>query len=933
MSERKDLTRWNRAGLGAFRYVDGNAVTFLEEVRLGMIARFNKASSGPWRQLGAIPSPTETERARYDRLLEQYRGPRKEYAWEILRTFSRSIHVLTEHLDAYANEGFLKTATQWDHVRRLVELLDYHPAPPASASTYLAIFGKIGLPGTVTKGFKVKNEPKDGTKPLVFETLDDLEVDPVANTLRPTSWNRSSAPFVYSQVGNVYRAVFPLESPVEGLSAGAVGILLIDLAGGTVGIPVVMDQVSDTEISLAGPEPSQSVAGAQLGHVRLQVLPEIVQAPRLTGNQTLAVDRDISLVVGDHLAWYAGGRWRAGRVVAVERRRIRMETGGQALPDIGTALHRLAESVRAQGRIVIPIERGGSGTVWGTDFSELGTTRITSGGTAIRDEVTSSAPSKAFYLFQSGGSIGLVEQRSLASIEFAGSPGNIESGSWVVLDSRSHSNPGDAVEGLVGARVTRIVEQEDQFSVQFDGLATVPTHSVLQGGFSRELRPLGHHENRASVEWIERRSESQSVLLVEGNTLPACLVRGRRLVVRDESGAESVVLREATLSAAGLELVVEPALKRPFVRYNTEVLGNVVIAGHGESKPEKVLGSGDATQAGQEMSLDVEGVSFVTDSSMPSGVRADVEIMIGLQTWRQVARLDESGPEDADYTVEITESGTLVFRFGDGSHGRRLPTGRNNVRVRYRVGTGLAGNLAAGSLSKPVQPSPWVGSVAQPVDASGGNDWEDVASMRSNAPKSVLALERAVSLSDYSVLAARHSGVWQAKAFRLPTGYGYHENVQVAVVPAGGGELALLGDELGAFLVAHSVPGVRVEVVRFREVYIDLAITLRVRSAAFDPEVVTGAVDVALRAAFGLETRRLGAPLCYSEIYAVVEAVEGVENSDCRFSFRTADGTNDVSAVAGADGNVRRVRIREDQVIFLHAEESTVDIVTMEFSP
>ena len=407
MSERKDLTRWNRAGLGTFRYVDGNAVTFLEELRRGMIARFNRNSGGPWRQLGPLPPTAETERARYDRLLDQYHGPRQEYAWEILRTFSRSLHVLTEHLDAYANEGFLRTATQWDHVRRLVELLDYHPAPPASASTYLALFGKQGSPGTVSSGFKVKNEPKDGSKPVVFETLEDLDIDPAVNAIHPLAWNRSSAPFAYAQDGEIYRAVFPLASPVDGLSAGAVGVLLFDLKSGTVAVPVVLDQVSGTEILLAGPVPAQSVSGARFGTVRLLVLPEIVQAPRLTGNQTLEVDRDIALVEGDHLAWYVGGRWKAGRVVAVERRRIRIETGGQALPDVGTTLYRLAESVRAEGRIVIPIERGGSGTVWGSDFSELSTTRITSGGTAIRDEVTSSSPSKAFYFFQSWGNIGL----------------------------------------------------------------------------------------------------------------------------------------------------------------------------------------------------------------------------------------------------------------------------------------------------------------------------------------------------------------------------------------------------------------------------------------------------------------------------------------------------------------------------------------------
>jgi len=129
MSTGTDLTRWNRAGLSRFRYVDGNAVTFLELLRAELASRFPG-----WQEVKALPS-TETEGERQERMLEQYHAPRRDWAWEIARVLARASHVLTEHLDVYANEGFLGTATQWDSVRRLVEMIDYHPAPPASASS------------------------------------------------------------------------------------------------------------------------------------------------------------------------------------------------------------------------------------------------------------------------------------------------------------------------------------------------------------------------------------------------------------------------------------------------------------------------------------------------------------------------------------------------------------------------------------------------------------------------------------------------------------------------------------------------------------------------------------------------------------------------------------------------------------------------------
>src|SRR5262249_15762255 len=100
-------------------------------------------------------------------------------------------HIVTEYLDAYANESTLRTATQWDHVRRMVEMLDYHPAPPASASTPLIVMAKPDKRGKPAKGFAVKYAPADGGKPVVFAALADLDIDSRLNALRLTGHDRS----------------------------------------------------------------------------------------------------------------------------------------------------------------------------------------------------------------------------------------------------------------------------------------------------------------------------------------------------------------------------------------------------------------------------------------------------------------------------------------------------------------------------------------------------------------------------------------------------------------------------------------------------------------------------------------------------------------------------------------------------------------------
>ena len=213
MIERKDLTRWNRASLTRFRYVDAKAGEYLDILREQLVDKYKDPITNRVEWLSPaeeIPADekepdnkTESLLQRQERLsrkqqriLESYHQDRRDWVWEISRTFARACHILTEHTNAYANEGYLGTATEWEHVRRLVEMLDYHPAPPASASTRLAIIAKSNKSGLVAKGFQVKHSPPDGGAKIIFETLQDLSIDAARNQLRPKGWNQSEAPVV-----------------------------------------------------------------------------------------------------------------------------------------------------------------------------------------------------------------------------------------------------------------------------------------------------------------------------------------------------------------------------------------------------------------------------------------------------------------------------------------------------------------------------------------------------------------------------------------------------------------------------------------------------------------------------------------------------------------------------------------------------------------
>ncbi|WP_163434814.1 hypothetical protein, partial [Escherichia coli] len=64
--------------------------------------------------------------------------------------------------------------------------------------------------------------------------------------------------------------------------------------------------------------------------------------------------------------------------------------------------------------------------------------------------------------------------------------------------------------------------------------------------------------------------------------------------------------------------------------------------------------------------------------------------------------------------------GRAQITFGDSVHGLRPPTGTDNIVATYRVGAGVNGNVAAGSITRAPMGVGGIKSVLNPVAASGG---------------------------------------------------------------------------------------------------------------------------------------------------------------------------------------------------------------------
>jgi uncharacterized phage protein gp47/JayE len=1039
MSKQTDLTRWNRSGLSRFIYVHGNAATFLEGVRESMADRFNKDKWELIQTPEDLPEsnpelePSFREYAYNKRLLEQYDGKRADLGWEIVRTFSRACHVLAGHIDAHANEAFLRTATEWEYIRRLVAMIDYHPAIAASAATQLVFVAKDGKKGVIPKGFQVRYTPPNGGQQVIFETTEDVYVSHELNGLRPKGWNISEDKFIDEP-----DAPPPWFAPKKPrVEAGQVAVAV----NGEESQALRIKRIDSRRIHFVDDTPDAEWKKWQRGTTRLMVAPRWRRRCHLNGLNVIRTAKirkesdaehqflPHGLNEGAYVAWEENEKWRFAEVVEADEWGLRLWVEGFP-PDVDTNLYearpvkdKIPAKYKALGSVTgeIPLEdvkdvrfedllkpEEGQESSWpeivlpeGTEepswpeivFPEgtkgvldinfaialcfmfpspklppelaklavkllltAGEMKIPSSGERvfgsfgpkfegddlenaikkIYDGMTQTATDKphwktknedgtpitdeqikkgirstlnSFLQEPTGKDVAVIFRKILQAADqpllvpfeaepkvkvgpetprfiFSESSEALMVGDWVVGDFKK--------SGLIALKIEEITPlsgNPQRFSLLFDEIdETIPKEDELQEIYTdfrdKKLKPEGSESNK---------QPASAEIKLELDPLPDELRQGRKLVLAASDGKCKPM--EVTVTAIKDKIneedikekviTITPHPSECFKMHNLIIHGNVVEATHGAIKPGRRISSGTTPTDKGAIVLDVANVASVRDDTFPTGHRAGVQLTIDGILWKQVPRLSKSKPTHPHYVVRVTEKSHLRFEFGDGTNGRRLPAGTNNVHIQYRVGAGRHGNVKAGSLVMPVHPHPLVAEVKQPFDAQGGEDKEQPEVLRERAPATLLALERAVSLTDFENLAMSRPDVWQAKASQKQGSISGYNHIRIVVIPAGGGSLEKtdpLKPRIESFLQRHAVPFVRIEVIGFREKIVGLDVEVRVDYAKFDPVKIVEQVRSALLDALSIEKRRIGQALYLSELYQVVESIEGVEDSKCAFT-------------------------------------------------
>jgi hypothetical protein len=307
------------------------------------------------------------------------------------------------------------------------------------------------------------------------------------------------------------------------------------------------------------------------------------------------------------------------------------------------------------------------------------------------------------------------------------------------------------------------------------------------------------------------------------------------------------------------------------------LLGNVTLASHGEKVTDEVLGDGDTAGAFQKFELQKKPLTYIP-SAKPGGTESTLQVMVNNVRWTEVPSLFGRGPADRVYATRIADDGTVTVGFGDGRSGTRLPSGRGNVVADYRQGSGLDGRVTAGSLRTLLDLPVGLKSVTNPSDATGGADPESIDQARENAPTTVRTFGRAVSLRDFEDLVRSSGEVAKALATWV---WNREARAVHLTIAAQEGQLFTPSDlaRIQASLNTQRDPNHALFLDNYVQVPIVLTATVRVEPA-YVASKVAAAARGALMSALSFASLRFGQPLALSEMYAVLQRVEGVGSVD-----------------------------------------------------
>lgn len=843
----------NRAGLPAIRDRVGTHSAFLAALQRGL-ADANRPGLSELRSRAA-----------------------GDFTLGLLDAWAAALDTLTFYGERQANEAYLRTATERDSLRAHARLIGYELGPAKAASTFLAFTAeRVNAPDETLSyppGLQVRSIPRDGQLPQIFETIEPLTARASWNALRPR--------MAYPQI---------LNGGSKQLSLAA------DAPRLTLGDPVVLMQ---------GARPVEFGTGNGAGFLR--------RVSGLTagtnGRRIVALTADPADVPTYQFQSFSlMSNWTAGAMTAASLganlRGAAWSLGALSSTTALTAIRLFDLSAAIRVLMLNPTDpvlphalRVRAGFFGATALSKFTTPVASSTGVVgkpytatanVPGAITVTTVAVGDKIDQSQGPAYLYLDRDYPEITAGQTLLIRDASNEVCVTIRAAETRSVEAYGL-SAKVTRLDVDAMGRTPQNGTLALTVFQTRTAVAYAvPELLPLSDLpiSNPVGTSPGTLRADQ-----IELDTADLMLAPGKRVAItgerQDLPGVFVAEIREIAdniLNETHSVLTFTQPLAYSYRRDTLRVSANVAEATHGETQTE-VLGDGDATLPFQRFKLKSGPLTHVS-ARTANGMAPALEVRVDRVLWRLVDDFRAAGPDDAVYILRMEEDGSARVIFGDGTTGRRLPTGQGNVAASYRRGAGLSGNLEAGQLSlfagKPVG----LKSVTNPAAPAGGADAEVLADVRRNAPLKVLTLGRAVSLQDYEDYARGFAAVAKARADW--TFDGFNRPIFVTVAGQGGAILPEAGADmvnLRAQLAAAGEADLHVSLRNYRPIGFGVAAKLY-GDPAYIPGDIAAAARVALLDNFGFDARDLGQSVSHAQVIAVLQSVPGVRGVDLDALYR-----------------------------------------------
>jgi hypothetical protein len=803
---------FNRPGLAAILYRTGTHARFKQT----MLARL---SSSAYPALRSLTTREDNDPA---------------IAW--LDCWAVIADILTFYQERIANESYLRTATERRSILELARLIGYALKPGVAADTYLAftIEDSAGAaPQTqIAAGIQVQSVPGPGEQAQIFETVENTEAHAEWSAIQPLMWqpqhvSRDMKFVVFAGMATKLK----IGDQLMLMAAGQFPRHLLGVSKITVDNTTQTTRV-DFTIANNPPKPRDFLTPKTSGSGKMSDYPNPVPL-------TVQVVKKITQK-----------KWDAQKLINLAAIQ-------------GWSLESLASGIREA--IGQPSQPPGTGVyvfrvhapVFGYNFPK----QITSFST--------SPPSYREWPIQ-------------------------ESKHVIFLDS--------AYDGILPNSYIAVQSSPlgaNQF-FQTHGAKTCVRAAYGQTAKSTQIDldhnaswwPLSLPRNFGTFRHVTVFAQSESLELanlpiltdVAGDTITLdgpylglkvgqkVVLSGQRSDLPGVTASELLTIKESTLEGGYTVLVFEQALANRYVRGSVTINANVAAATHGQTVQE-ILGSGDASQPYQTFMLQQSPLTYVHDTS-PAGAASTLQLRVNDLLWHEETTLFGCGPKDRVFVTFRSDDGKTTVEFGDGNTGARVPTGAENIQATYRKGIGLAGLVKAGRITQLLSRPLGFKAVTNPLDTTDALDPQTLDSARSNAPLTVLTLDRVVSLLDYENFARSHGAI--VKALATWTWIGLSRTVLLTVA---GAEGAPVSDDAITDLITSlhdsGDPFATVRVQKYSPVAFKISGSVYVQPD-FDPVKVLSAVQATLLQNFSFDARDLAQPVARSEVISVVQCVPGV---------------------------------------------------------